>query len=134
MRNPQTLASLGGWGLGFGGLTICGAAVPETMSGTATGFGPGAGEKKPPATANISGSPNPATLTLRFIPRRPWQSAVILEIARPGASWAAAGPAFCHSLPKKIPDPPECAAIPGSGGPAWAAWPPPPQPRRRLPA
>src|SRR2546423_11285138 len=113
---------------------MIGTAVSPMIGRVVAGACAAAGEEKPPAAVSISDNPNPAILTILFIHHRPWQSAVTLEIARPGASWPAAGPAFCHSLPKMIPDPPESAATPGSGGPASSAFLPQPRPHRVFPA
>src|SRR5216684_3273504 len=116
ITKPSNLSSPVGLGFGFTAPMMIGAAVSATMIGTVTGVCAAAGNEKPAAAASISGNPNAATLTILFIPRRPWQSAMTLEIARPGASWPAAGPAFCHFLPKKILGPLEFAATPGNGG------------------
>src|SRR5437667_9205460 len=133
ITKPSNLSRPVGLGLGFTTATTIGAAVSTTI-GTITGACAAAGQEKKPASASISGSPMADILTILFIPYRPWQSARTLEIAHPGASWPAAGPAFCHALPKTIPDPPESAATPESGGPGSSAWLPRPPPHRVLPA
>src|SRR5258708_32581719 len=132
ITKPSNLSSPVGFGFGFTASTMIGTAVSTTI-GTITGACAEAGEEKKPAAAIISGNPNTATLTILFIHRRPWQFAETLEIARPEASWPAAGLAFCHSLPKMIPDPPESAATPGSGGPPASALLPQQPPHLVLP-
>src|SRR5712692_6282518 len=84
ITKPSNLSRPVGLGFGFTALTMIAAAVSATMIGTVTGVCAAAGEENAPATESISGTPNPAILTMLIIPRRPWQSAVILEIARPG--------------------------------------------------